>query len=85
MDNSIAIREKVAKVLGSILDEDDLKLEDATVADAVDGWDSINHVKLIIALEKFYKIRFAPEEITAPENVGALVTLIKSHIDAKGT
>ena len=75
------IRTKVAALLGDIVDMPELKLSDATTADEVDGWDSINHVKLIVAIEKEFKVKFTTEEISAPESVGQLVSLISSKCD----
>jgi acyl carrier protein len=75
-----AIRQEIALHLAEILDEDKIALEDDTTAAMVDGWDSVNHVKLIIALESSLKIRFDADEITAPENVGALIDLITQKL-----
>jgi len=72
------VREMIARNLADVLDEDHIDLVDQTRADEVDGWDSVNHVKLIIAIESEMGIRFESDEITAPENVGALVDLIIS-------
>lgn len=46
------------------------------VADDVDGWDSLNHVRFIIAVESHFNIRFSTLEITNLKNVGDLVDLI---------
>ncbi|SEQ37224.1 acyl carrier protein [Faunimonas pinastri] len=78
--NRDQIRSKIAELLGDITDNDDLALTDETTADDVDGWDSVNHVKLIVALESALKIRFDSDEITAPDNVGALVDLIAEKL-----
>lgn len=70
------IRGKIGELLADFLEEDNIELADDTVADDVDGWDSITHMKLVLAIEEFYRIRFESDEIAAPENVGALVDLI---------
>ena len=77
------IMEKIGDLLADILDEDEIKLKDETVADEVDGWDSVTHVKLILAIEDFYGIRFESDEIAAPENVGALADLIGKKLAEK--
>ncbi|HMN70392.1 MAG TPA: acyl carrier protein [Rhodoblastus sp.] len=73
-----SVREMIARNLADVLDEDHIDLTDQTRADEVDGWDSVNHVKLIIAIESEMGIRFESDEITSPENVGALIDLIMS-------
>ncbi|QEN85053.1 acyl carrier protein [Labrys sp. KNU-23] len=74
------ILEKIASCLADVLDEDSVTLDEKTTADDVEGWDSISHVKLIIALETALGIRFESNEITAPENVGQMVDLVESKL-----
>jgi acyl carrier protein len=79
LDRSI-ILSKTSAILADILDVDELDLEETTVADDIEDWDSVNHVKLMIALEAEFKIRFESNEITAPGNVGELLDLIESKL-----
>jgi len=56
-----------------ILDEPTLVLrEDLTAAD-VKSWDSLNHIDLIVAVEREFGIRFTTREVTSLKNVGELV------------
>ena len=70
----------IRTILADILDNPDLELTEATTADDVEDWDSINHVKLLIALEKELNIRFASEEIQGLSNVGALIDLLEKKL-----
>jgi acyl carrier protein len=45
----------------------------------VDGWDSLTHIRLILTVEKTFKVKFSTSEIGKLENVGALVALIKAR------
>ena len=72
---------KVSAVLAEILDDDELILTEDTTAEDVDGWDSVNHMKLIIALEGELAIRFEAEEISEMEDVRALLDLIERHAE----
>jgi acyl carrier protein len=49
-------------------------------SDDVAEWDSGNHVLLMVAIEAEFGVRFEPEEITAPQDVGELVDLIASKL-----
>ena len=71
---------KITELLADIIDDDALKLADSTTADDVEGWDSLSHVKLMVAIEREYSIRFEPKEITAPQNVGELIDLIQRKL-----
>jgi len=71
---------KIRDMLADIVDEPDLKITESTVAEDVAEWDSVNHVKLIIALEADLKVRFEPDEISSPQDVGGLIDLIEQKI-----
>lgn len=48
----------------------------ASTSDDVEGWDSIGHVRMILAAEKKFGVRFQPSEVTSFKNLGDLVALI---------
>lgn len=54
-----------------------LKIKPEMNADDVKGWDSLNHITLIYAVEKKFKVSFTLQEVTALKNVGDLTSLIK--------
>lgn len=70
----------VTAVVRSVFSDNHISLTEATTADEVDGWDSLMHLNLIIALEKRFGIRFSTAEISnlkeAGQNVGTLLQLI---------
>jgi acyl carrier protein len=74
------IREQVEQVFQDVFQDDDVRLRDDMTANDVEGWDSLMHVNLIIALEKRLAIKFAAAEIsrlTEPgQNVGNLLDLV---------
>jgi acyl carrier protein len=49
-------------------------------SDDVAEWDSTNHVRLMVAIEAEFGIRFEVDEITSPESVGELIDLIASKL-----
>jgi acyl carrier protein len=56
--------------------DETLSLSASTTAQDVEGWDSLMHINLIVAIERTFKIRFTTREITALQNVGDLVDAI---------
>ncbi len=74
------VRQKIAEFLAQITENVAVELNDTMVAADVTGWDSGNHVKLMMAIEEELGVRFDVEELGAPENVGALVKLVSSKI-----
>jgi acyl carrier protein len=81
MDDNLAARAeilaKIRNFLADILNNDSLMLTESTIADDIADWDSINHVKLLIALESELKIRFTVDEVGELKNVGQLVDLVQ--------
>ena len=73
---------KIAETLSVIVDDPSLTLTEAMTAEDVPEWDSVNHVKLMIALEQDLNIRFEPDELAAAENVGALIDQIERRLAA---
>ena len=61
---------------------DDLEIADATVAADVDDWDSLNHVKLVVAIEEQFGVRFANREIAAWEKVGDMREALAAKLSA---
>lgn len=76
----IEILEEVQEIFRDILDEESLQLTDSTTADDVDGWDSLTHIQLIVAIEKHFKIKFTAKEILSWKNVGEMLDSIVNRL-----
>ena len=63
-------------IFSDILDYPDLELTEKTQATDVDGWDSLNHIQLVVAIEKHFKFRFTSREIQSWDNVGEMMDCI---------
>ena len=48
----------VQDIFRDIFDEDDMIIEDSTNSDDIEDWDSLNHINLVSAIEKEFKIKF---------------------------
>lgn len=70
------ISTRLKKVILSELKLKDFNLEDDTAAYQVPGWDSLSHIRVVLAIEKDYGIRFATVELLRLKNLGDLQVLI---------
>lgn len=81
------IRDEVRAILqdelSAILDVDDLRLADETKAADVAGWDSLAHLKLLVALEPALGVKFQLSELNGSSNVGDLIDMILAKRAAK--
>ena len=75
-----AILVEVNEIFKLVLDDDDIDLQRSFTADEVDDWDSLNHIQLIVAIEKHFKIRFSSSQIRAWLNVGAMCDEIEAML-----
>ena len=60
--------------------EDVISVTPKLAAKDVDGWDSLTHIRLVLTVEKAFKVKFSTSDIRKLENVGDLVTLIKARV-----
>ena len=72
--------EELNKIFRTVFDDEDITVEDDSTAADVDGWDSLSHVNLIIAIEQKFKIKFTTKELLTFKNVGDLRRAIESKL-----
>ena len=74
------ISPELKKVILSQLNLDDFDLTDDTIAPDVPGWDSLNHINIIVAVEETFKVKFKSMELLRLKNVGDLQKLLDSKL-----
>lgn len=72
------ISERLKKTILKVLRLEDYEINHDTRADEVPGWDSLNHINVILAVEKEYMVRFKNVEILKLKNIGDLQKLVDS-------
>ena len=60
----------------SVLDDDEIEVSESTVAQEVEGWDSISHVQILVSIEEELGVRFSTGESANMKNVGDMVRKI---------
>lgn len=74
------ILNEISNVFADTLDEDKIALTESSTADEVEGWDSLTHVQLVVAVERKFKVRFTAKEIQSWKNVGEMIDSITSKL-----
>lgn len=67
---------KLNEIFRDYFDDESITLTDATTADDIEEWDSLEHINLIVAVEKAFGMKFTMGEVTTMKNVGAMVDII---------
>lgn len=80
MDKNEVLAE-VTEIIRDVFDNDDIVVMESTVADDVEGWDSLMHITLIGTIEDEFDIKFAMKDVIGMKNVGDMVDIIMSLID----
>ena len=80
MVNRSEIMNKVAQIFRDVFDDKELVVNDNTCANDIDDWDSIEHINLVLAIEKEFSIKFDMNEIARLKSVGEIVRAIESKL-----
>ncbi len=76
------ILHKVNDIFIDVLDNPDIVLTDTTEASDIAEWDSLNHIQLVVAIERAFKLKFTSREIQSWKNVGEMCNALKEKLNA---
>ncbi len=69
---------QLRELMVDVFDVDDVVISTATTAEDIEEWDSLSHVRLIVAVERKFGVKFRTAEIESLKSVGDLVALVTS-------
>lgn len=70
------VYERLNKVFREVLDDETIELHDETVADDVDGWDSFEHINIVVGVEEEFDFKIPMGKVVSMKNVGEMVDII---------
>lgn len=73
---------RLVPLMENVFDTDDLVYADTLTADDVAEWDSLSHIRFVVATERAFNVRFSPSEIEGFKNVGELVSAVQAKAGA---
>ena len=77
-------KEQILPIINQIfvheLDNPAIVLHENTTAGDIAEWDSLTHIQLVYAIEKYFKIRFSSAEITRWKNIGELCSSVAHRL-----
>ncbi len=81
MNDREEILDKISYIAGEVLARPDLVLSPEMSARDVPGWDSLNHVQIVIGVERAFGIRLSAMEVAQLDNAGDLADTVLAKRD----
>jgi acyl carrier protein len=81
--NRSEILAKVGASIASVLDQPNLMVTMRTTAEDIEGWDSFNHINIVVAIESEFGIKFNTAEVEQLRAVGEFVKLIEEKLSER--
>ena len=78
MDNK-TIYTRLNKVFRDVFDDDSINVTPKTTAKDIEDWDSLEHITLISAVEREFKMKFKMGEISSMKNVGEMAGIVAAR------
>lgn len=69
------------EVFRDVFDDETITVTDTTTANDIEDWDSLEHINLIVAVEKKFGMKFNMGEVTGMKDVGEMVSIIMERIN----
>ena len=73
------IYETLNEIFQDVFDDEDIVVDPGTNSDTIEDWDSLEHINLVVAIEKAFGLKFSMDEVTGMKNVGEMVEIIKAR------
>jgi acyl carrier protein len=74
---------RLTAVFQDTFEDPGIELHDAMTAADLDDWDSLQHIVLVLAVEREFAVKLNPSEVGKLENVGKMIDLLQAKEAAK--
>ncbi|MBR5280234.1 MAG: acyl carrier protein [Clostridia bacterium] len=68
------------EIFQDVFDDASICVSANTTAEDIDDWDSLEHIRLVAAVERHFGMRFKMGEVASMKNVGEMVSIIRSRV-----
>lgn len=77
--NEAELFTRLNRVFRKVFDDPSITVTRTTTAKDIEDWDSLEHITLIGAVEREFKMRFTMKEVSSMKNVGEMADIIASR------
>ena len=71
--------DQLIEIVRDVIGDDDLTLDEATTASDVEGWDSLAHINIMVAIEAEYGVSFNTDQLGRFRDVGELQQFLRER------
>ncbi|HEY3909055.1 MAG TPA: acyl carrier protein [Stellaceae bacterium] len=79
-----AIAKRLNAVFQDTFDDPSIQIRDSMTAADIDDWDSLQHIVLVLAVEREFGVKLNPAEVGKLENVGKMIDLLLAKAAPRG-
>lgn len=80
METALDLYARLTPIFQDVFDRDDVAPTPEMTAQDVDEWDSLSHIRLIVAIEQALDIQFSVGELNKLKNVSEMVAVIQAKL-----
>jgi acyl carrier protein len=73
------VNAKLAEIVAELFDLDPAAVDDGLTPEDVELWDSMNHLRLVSAVEEEFQIKLSMQEIESIRSLAVLRALVEQH------
>ncbi|MBI4648264.1 MAG: acyl carrier protein [Bacteroidia bacterium] len=74
------VTERLTGIFRTVFGNHNLVIKPEMTAADIDGWNSLAHLNLIVAVEKEFNIKISGYEVMTLKNIGDMINLINNKI-----
>lgn len=71
---------KLNEILRDIFDNQNIEVNEKTIADDIEDWDSLAQVRIVVACEAQFRTKFDLNDIAIFNNIGNIADLIERKL-----
>ena len=72
--------DRLNRVFREVFDDETIRVTPKTTAEDIDDWDSLEHITLISAVEREFRMKFKMGEISSMKNVGEMARIVTERM-----
>lgn len=76
------VHEQVRQIMAQLFDVDPDNIDEGSSRDTIEGWDSLQHLNLVLSLEEAFSVRFQPEDIARMRSFAEVLSALDTQLSA---